>query len=44
MEEMKHADKLIVRIIFLDGMPNLQVLNPLHIGQTVKEVIDCDLQ
>src|SRR6201981_2396206 len=44
MEEMEHADKLIVRIIFLDGMPNLQVLDPLHIGQTVKEVIDCDLQ
>jgi bacterioferritin len=44
MEEMQHADKLIVRIIFLDGMPNLQVLDPLHIGQNVKEVIDCDLQ
>jgi bacterioferritin len=44
MEEMQHADKLIVRIIFLDGMPNLQVLDPLHIGQTVKEVLDCDLQ
>jgi bacterioferritin len=44
MEEMQHADKLIVRTIFLDGMPNLQVLDPLHIGQTVKEVIDCDLQ
>jgi bacterioferritin len=43
-EEMEHADKLMVRIIFLDGMPNLQVLDPLHIGQTVKEVIDCDLQ
>lgn len=44
MEEMRHADKLIVRIIFLDGMPNLQVLDPLHIGQNVKEVLDCDLQ
>ena len=44
MEEMQHADKLIVRIIFLDGMPNLQVLDPLHIGQNVKEVLDCDLQ
>jgi bacterioferritin len=44
MEEMRHADKLTVRIIFLDGMPNMQVLDPLHIGQTVKEVLDCDLQ
>ena len=44
MEEMQHADKLIVRIIFLDGMPDLQVLDPLHIGQNVKEVLDCDLQ
>jgi bacterioferritin len=44
MEEMQHADKLIVRIIFLDGMPNLQVLDPLHIGQNVKEVLDSDLQ
>jgi bacterioferritin len=44
MEEMQHADRLIVRVIFLDGMPNLQVLDPLHIGQNVKEVLDCDLQ
>ena len=44
MEEMQHADKLTVRIIFLDGMPNMQVLDPLHIGQTVKEVLDSDLQ
>src|SRR5260370_32167939 len=44
MEEMQHADKLTVRIIFLDGMPNIQVLDPLRIGQTVKEVLDCDLQ
>ncbi len=44
MEEMQHADKLIVRIIFLDGMPNLQVVDPLQIGQNVKEVLDCDLQ
>ena len=44
MEEMRHADKLTVRIIFLDAMPNMQVLDPLHIGQTVKEVLDCDLQ
>jgi bacterioferritin len=44
MEEMQHADKFAVRIIFLDGMPNMQVLDPLHIGQTVKEILDCDLQ
>ncbi len=43
IEEMEHADKLIARIIFLDGFPNLQVLDPLHIGQSVKEVLDCDL-
>ena len=43
MEEMAHADKLIERIIFLDGFPNLQVIDPLHIGQNVKEVLDCDL-
>ena len=43
IEEMQHADKLIDRIIFLDGFPNMQVLDPLHIGQTVKEVLDCDL-
>jgi bacterioferritin len=43
IEEMEHADKLVHRIIFLDGFPNMQVLDPLHIGQTVKEVLDCDL-
>src|ERR1700748_3974986 len=43
IEEMEAADKLIARIIFLDGFPNMQVLDPLHIGQTVKEVLDCDL-
>jgi len=44
IEEMQHADKLTVRIIFLEGFPNMQVLDPLHIGQNVKEVLDCDLQ
>jgi bacterioferritin len=44
IEEMEHADKLIERIIFLDGFPNMQVLDPLHIGQNVKEVLDCDLK
>jgi len=43
IEEMEHADKLTVRIIFLDGFPNLQVLDPLHIGQSVTEVLECDL-
>ncbi len=43
IEEMEHADKIIDRIIFLDGFPNMQVLDPLHIGQNVKEVLDCDL-
>ena len=43
IEEMRHADKLVERIIFLDGFPNMQVLDPLRIGQTVKEVLDCDL-
>jgi bacterioferritin len=43
IEEMEHADKLIHRIIFLDGFPNLQVLDPLRIGQSVREVLDCDL-
>jgi bacterioferritin len=40
---MEHADKLVHRIIFLDGFPNLQVLDPLRIGQSVREVLDCDL-
>ena len=40
---MEHADKLVVRIIFLEGFPNLQLLDPLRIGQNVKEVLDCDL-
>ena len=44
IEEMMHADKLIARIIFLDGFPNMQSLDPLRIGQTVKEVLECDLQ
>lgn len=43
MEEMNHADKLIDRIIFLEGHPNLQTLDPLRIGQNVKETLECDL-
>ena len=44
IEEMRHADKIIERIIFLDGSPNMQTLEKLHIGKTVKEVIERDLQ
>lgn len=44
IEEMQHADKFTVRIIFLEGFPNMQVLDPLHIGQNVKEVLECDLK
>ncbi len=44
IEEMQHADKLTDRIIFLDGFPNMQVLDPLQIGQSVKEIMECDLR
>ena len=44
IEEMQHADKLVVRIIFLEGFPNLQHVAPLMIGQTVKEVLESDLK
>ena len=43
IEEMNHADKLIDRIIFLEGHPNLQTLDPLRIGQSPKETLECDL-
>ena len=43
IEEMQHADKFTTRIIFLEGFPNMQVLDPLRIGQTIKEVLDADL-
>ncbi len=43
IEEMQHADRLTDRILFLDGFPNMQVLDPLRIGQNVKEIIACDL-
>jgi bacterioferritin len=44
IEEMKHADELIQRILFLDGLPNVQRMNQIAVGETVQEILQADMR